>query len=828
MGCRKGFLSLNNLCILAGIVLLVIAFTNYAGASITTAPSIDLQGRTVSCADDLNKMFYLPSYSSDLNVLALKYSISSQSNPALANCFIDNNYYLSCKVNSCRDAETDVEVRVDDNFGHFSTDFFTLAVRNYSPVWSTLPTVCIQNSSFKFINLKEYATDSEDKNNLSFSLFDVTNPVGLNCYIQDGSYLSCDLTSNRHLTSVMKIRAVDSTGKDSNFSYSVSSNCFDADASPSDGTERGFYLESVSAGICLEKCSSTGTQMKLVNNTDSKRCFDFDAESTPYNLLNVSVTPTRVCAQPNSTAFFTLNTNTCGAEERPYNIHVFAFDTNLETTISAEVGTCGNFDGFRILETDGSICKGSSKEFTVLVRNTSSTQKKINLLADNSMILPYFTKDSIILASGEQKEVKLVVNAQNLNLGYETITLSGDASDYHIQKRMNVNVVDCSSVINRTFSLSVPSVCYNVRRGQTLSGQFNIYRPVTNGDDCYYNPKNYSFSLTGMPVQLSYPSVTLNAGEGRAVNYTISVPKDARAGNNYLTLLAADGSEWNSFNESKIICLNVTPESKVGLFVNTQSKDITIGETEVFEVEAVNTGDLDSNYNISVIDTPGSVNVALSESNFIIKKGESKKVYAAVSVGLAARVGVDRIITLKLNGPAQATASIYFNVLGKSFFDNIEILSATSKVKMLSNSSATYSIVVRNNTGAELKNVIVSFENVPKDVNIESVTIASLMPNKSVTISGTIIAGDTNGVFEPVFVVTSGSLVNKKSFDLEIEYNSKNTSTGLFGWLLGNGELTPEVMFIGVIAAIVLILFVGLIAVAIRAPSGEGKEVWAP
>ncbi len=825
MGNKKGFFSLNTACIFAGIALLIIAFSAFAGASALSAPSLNIPSRTVSYADDLNKFIYLPDYSSDANILALNYSIVFQSDTGLANCVIDSNKYISCVINQIRDAESEIVVRASDDFNHYSEDFFTLNVRNFAPVWTTPPAHCISDSNSRLVNLRNYISDREDKNSVSFSMIEASNPQGINCFIEDDYYLSCSLSSNRHLTSTMKIRAVDSRGKDANLLYSVSSNCFDSNANPSDASARGFYLEAANYGICLEKCNSYGTQMKLVNNTNERRCFDFDAESTPYNLLSVSVTPGVVCAAAKSTAYFTLNTNTCGAEERKYDIKVFAFDTNLSTTISAEVGTCNNFDGFRISETDGKVCRGESKEFSVMVRNTSSGTKTIRLLADNSMVLPYFTRQYLQLEAGQQKEARLVINAQYLDVGQYSISLLGDADDFHIQKRMNIDVVDCSEIVSRTFNLSVPSICYDVRRGQSIEGQFTISRPIINGDDCYYNPKTFGLRIGGLESELSYSSVTLNAGDGRAVNYTIKVPKDAASGKIYATLTASDGSEWNSFRESKSICLNVAPESKAGLFVNTQSKDIVQGETEVFEVEAVNTGDLDSNYTLMVVDSPGSVNVSLSETSFVLKKGESKKIYAAVAVGLAAKAGNDKKVALKLKGPVEVSASIYFNILKKSFLDGIEILSSTNKVKMKGNSKASYSIVVRNNTDKELSNVVVSFENVPKDVNIESVTIASLLPGKSASVSGSIIAGDTNGVFEPVFVVSSADLANKKSFDLEIEYNPEKSGLGLLAGLFGLGDLTPEAMLIGVFAIIILIVFAGLVSVAARAPV-ESKEAW--
>ncbi|MFA6064369.1 MAG: hypothetical protein WCW44_02540 [archaeon] len=793
---------------------------------INQAPYINVPDYEKSCVSDLNNLIDLRNYSGDENASTLVYSIISESNQSLVDCNLVNNYFVSCRVNSCSENYSNIVVRTTDIFGLYDEDTFKLTFKNYTPSWNEIPSVCVNDSNSRLINLNKYASDVEDTNKLTFSIISQSNSNAVNCSI-DSNYLSCILSTNQHLSNNLTIRATDRNGKYADVTTTISTNCFDQNDNPTDTNGR-IYFESTNTDVCLETCTTYGTQVKLINNSGSRKCYNFEAESYPYNTLDVSVTPNEVCVNDKETAFLTLNANTCGADRTNYEVKLFADDTNLSLNYNFHIGNCSNFDGFRITDFDGKVCSGESKELSVFVRNTSSTTKKINLIADNGFVLPYFTKDHVDLTSGQEKIVPLVINAKNLATGKYFIALSGDADNYHIEKRLTVDVVDCSEIKERTFVLSAPNVCFDVRRGQTFESQFSIIRQAGT-KECTYNPRDFFLSLYGMPSVLAYDKVSLNYGESKVINYTIQVPNDAQAGNQLLTISGSDGSEWNSFTEQKSICLNVLGEDHAGLIVRTQSKDIAWCSTEVFELELFNSGDFDANYTISALDLPTGVNASVSEPIVKLKKGERKIIYVAVTTTPFAQVRDNQSLKIKAVGPITLTSTIYFNVKGRTTFDDLEIVSSSKQITMKGNTSSTYDIVIRNNSDDTVKGILVSFENVPKDVNINSVTISSLASGASISVSGSIVAGDTNGVFSPVFVVSSGGMANKKPFSLTIESNPKSGfGTGLFAGLFGLGF---DGMFGGVLGAILLaVVFIVLLAMLIlgiaELTRPRKKEAW--
>jgi len=786
-------------------------------------PRINVPDMEKSCANDLNRFLDLRPLAFDENVLDLNYTIISESNMTLIDCNVVDKYFLSCKVNNCAENYSDLVIRVTDIFGVSYDDPFRITLKNFAPTWNTIPSQCINEAKTKFINLANYAYDVEDKNKLTYSITNQSNTNAVNCTIEDSNYISCTLSTNKNLSSVLTIKATDSNGKFATTTTTISTNCFDRNR---------ITFEADNKGVCLEKCTTYGTQIKLANNTGERKCFNFDAESTPYNMLRVSVTPNEVCLNNGETTFITLNANTCGAEERAYQVKVFEIDSNLQMLFDFSVGNCNNFDGFRVTEFDGKICQGKEKSLTVFVKNISNSKKRVMLSADNAMVLPYFEKNYVDLEAGQEKSVQLFINARNLPLDYYNILLEGDADNYHISKRLEVEIVDCSEISKRTFSLSVPEVCYDVKRGQTLESQFSINRQNCDCAECYRNEKEFFFTLSGMPNELSYNSLMLLPSQGRTVGYTIFVPQNAPVGHTFLTLTGSDSQEWGAFTEQKLICLNVLGENKGGLVVNTQSKDIIWCGSEIFEIELSNTGDFDANYTLSATDIPTGVNVSFSETFVIVKKGETKKVYIAVSTNPSSVVKDNQWFKVNVKGTIEMSARIYFNIKEKTSFDDIGILSATKQVDMKGNSKATYDIVIRNNTESTMKNVWVSFENIPKDVNIESVLIAELASGKVVTLSGTITAGDTNGYFIPVFVVSSGQMVNKKPFGLYIEKNSFGQGiNGLFMGLFSFGQF-GDFSLGGVIGVLFLVLLLILLVtiiisgVAIITKPRKRKEVW--
>ncbi|MFA5126255.1 MAG: hypothetical protein WC462_04615 [archaeon] len=786
-------------------------------------PTLSLPDVEKSCVDNLDYLFDLRNYSWDDALSSRRFQVISDSNSSLVTCNVQDTYFLSCRVNSCSESCANIGVRVTDEFGLYYDDIFKICFGNSAPVWEQIPLQCINSSQYRFIDLTDFAYDAEDGNNLVFSL-EQSNSSAVNCVIEDSNFISCSGLNNKHLSNVLTIKATDSAGKYSTTQTTISTNCFDTNTPDNNR----IIFEADNKGVCLEQCTSYGTQMKLSNFSGERKCFNFDAESTPYDLLNVSVSNGELCLNDGETTYFTLNANTCGAEQRAYQVRVFAEDTNIELWFDFQVGSCSNFDGFSINEFDGKICKGEEKNLTVMVRNTTMEQKRVYLSADNAMILPYFEKDYVNLSSGEQKAVQLVINAKSLDTGYYNILLSGDAGSYHINKRLEIEVVDCSEIAERTFSLSVPSVCFDVSRGQKFESSFTITRQSCICSECYRNEKEFFLKLLGMPAELSYNSVLLNPNQGKSINYTVFVPQNAPAGHQLLTIAGYDGTEWNSFTEQKLLCLNVLGESKASLIVKTQAKDIVWCGSQIFELELTNNGDFDANYSLSATDTPTGVSISFSESTVNVPKGQSRVIYAVISTNPSAQIRDNQWLKILVKGPVELSAKVYFNVKEKSSFDDLEILSATKQVIMKGNSTASYDIVLRNNTGASVKNVLVSFEDVPNDVNIDSVVIGEILPGGVATVSGIISAGNVDGNFEPVFVVSSGQLINKQTFSLVIEENSLGFGTGMFAGLFGFGAISLiEGLFGSLLLAVLLITLVAVIIYGVtRNTKPSKKEAW--
>ncbi len=799
------------------------------------APTVFVSDMQKSCVSPLGQLVNLNTYSWDENVSSATYTITSQTDTNLVNCYIDNSHYVSCFVNSCSEACSTVGLRVTDEFGLTGDDSFKLCFNNSTPTWTTLPSTCINKNDSHIINFSNYATDFEDKSNLTYTIDSQSNTSAVNCSIHDSNYLSCTLQTNQHLSSTLTIKATDNGGKYTTTQMVVNTNCYDGNGDDTNDGSGLIFLEATDTDVCLEKCTSYGTQMKLTNNSLERKCFSFDSESNHNDLLKTSVSNSNVCLNSMETTYLTLGVNTCGSEDRDYTVRVYDRDSNVELSLDFEVGSsCSNFDGFKIEEFDGKVCRGEEKSLTVNVTNKTNDEKRIYLSADNAFVLPYFEDDYVQLNGGQTKQVQLVINARNLPIDHYAISLSGDSENYHIEKRLDVEVVDCSNIAERTFVLSSPEICYDVKRGQSFESQFSINRLAGECCDCVYSPKNFFFEIYGMPSVISYNQVSLNAGDSKVINYTVTVPADAPVGHQLITLNAADGQEWNSYTEQKSICLNVLGEDKAGIVVKTQSKDITWCGTEIFEVELNNTGDFDANYTLSSSDVPCGVSVSFSEYSVTLKKHESKTIYVAVSTNPSSQVKDNQKFKIIVNGPVQLSAIIYFNIKEKTSFDDLEILSSSKQINTKGNSNATYDIVIRNNSDSVMNNVVVYVENMPKDVNFQTITINTLSPGEVTTVTGNIIIGDTNGYYESVFVVSSNGMVNKAPFAIWIDYNPKQSSSAGFNGvsgLFGAGFGIFGINFGGLLAiaflAILLIVLVAVIILGIAAITKQKKrEVW--
>ncbi len=788
-------------------------------------PRIYVPNKTVDCAEELVKFIDLRNHSADEEKSKLVFELVEQSNPDVIECEIEDEYFLSCVVNSCVNDSTTITISTEDVFGEVAQTTFVLRVKNASPVWKSISPTCINDSESKLFDLRNYASDKEDGTELEFDLNNSLSS-GLVCSIEDDYFISCELSSNKFLTNELSVSANDSFGNTSNTSVFVSGNC------TNDNNRGSISFTSKVYGVCLERCTTYAFPLLVKNESNKEVCFNFDSKSSPNKYIETSLSNKKFCLNNGESSEITLNLDSCTTKEGNYNVKVFDDELDLRLDFEFEVGTCNNFDGFRIDEYDGTICSGEKKEYSVLVKNSSLERKKIYLSADNSLMLPHFNKDYVILEGGESEYVSLKVNASYIKAGTtEVVSILGVGEDYHIKKILYFDVVDCSNVRKRTFTLSVPDVCFDVERGQRFESQFSIRRN-SDGDDCSITKKDFFLNIYGANGELSYDKVSLKKGDSKTIFYSLNVPNTWAAGKNYVTINAVDGHEWNSFSESKDICLNVLPQSNSSFFVRTQLKDVIWCGSNIFEIEVVNNGDLDETYSLDYTELPTGVSVSFSEKNFVVKKGESKIIYVSVSTNTNARVGDNQKIQLKLNnGSTQQNAVMYFNIKEKTSFDNLQILSATSKVNMVA-----FDLVVRNNSQSDLTDVIVSIESLPDGVNYEEIIIPLIKSGEVFGVNGLISAGeDVNGEYTPVFVVAKGEFLNKKSFILNISDEQEGFFSGMFTGLFsfGSSSLFLNGLNFGgiiglVLLAIILIVLVWLITLGVLIISKpvSKKEAW--
>lgn len=806
----------------------------------TNNPStLNVPNVTRSCVNNLTQLFNLRNYSYDEEINLLTYTIISQSDTNLVNCSITGGQYVSCVVNNCSDSYSDINISVTDRFGITRYDLFRLTLQNQAPTWiRSMVGQCINQPNTRIIDLNGYAIDLEDGNNITYSISSQSNTTDITCSLDQNRYLSCTNLSNKKVNNLITIRATDTKGLYSSSQVTISTNCF------TNGEDNNIIIESDIKGVCLESCTSHSTQIKVSNYTGKKQCFNFELENSPES-INTNLINESFCLNNKETTFMTLSVNTCGSDSTNYNIYLIEEDKNVKMEFNYRIGNCQNFDGFRIEEFDGKICQGEKRTLPVTIRNTTDTQKTILLTADNSMVLPYFEKEKITLQGNEQKIVNLVINAKSLPLGKYNITLGGEAPNYHIEKRLSVEVVDCKG-LDTDFIITNPNVCYDVKRGQLIEGSFKV-KNVSNDSvcpECSDKKKSLNLFLGTQFYELSNSRPELSYLEEKIIYYQLRVPESMAAGVNFVTI---DGTvipqgifddDLGNVLGSKI-CINVAGETNAGILLRTQTKDIDWCSSEIFELEIQNIGDLDENFTLSATKIPIGVTVNFSEDKVTVKKGTTKIVYVSISTNPDSKISDGQSVTINVSGRINLSTEIYFNIKEKPSFNNIEIVSVTKMISAYRNTETTYSIMLKNNTERELRNLRITFENVPKNVIFEEKEIALINKGEVVQITGKLTVGDINGYFEPVVIVSGTNVINKKKLVLLVNeygegqgffsgffglFNSQNGPlSGLFAlFSFGNGE---GALF-GVPYGLLLILLAVILVLGLLSTKSTKKEVW--
>ncbi|MDD3084131.1 MAG: hypothetical protein PHP82_03850, partial [Candidatus ainarchaeum sp.] len=788
------------------------------------SPTISIPNQEKCCSANLTKFINLKNYSMDEEKSLLTFNITGQSNSELINCFIEDNIYLSCSINYCDNNYSDITVQVQDIFSETNDTTFRISIMDCPPyLKKPFPDICLNENTNDVINLKEYFYDKEDGNNLTFSLTQ-TNTNNISCRL-DNNYISCDVKTNAKTFNDLEITVNDSGNNSITEKMMIETNCFN-------NTDIDFYSDQ--KFFCLEDCTSHTQEITLVNNSDYV-CFNFELEHDEY--LNASLSNNSFCMNKNESRKLYFSVNTCNADNSFYDVKIVDNENDIELIFEYQIGGCSYFGEIEVKEFDGFVCSGDKKEFLVTIRNDSNEQKTLFLNAENQLLLPYFSKEKIFVPAFESRDVRLTINAKGA-IGKHIVQLSAISGNYHIEKMLVVDVKDCSDIRERNFLIEVPNVCFDVSKGQTFESSFNVRRVSNDCIDCSFNEKSIQLAMYGLQNQLSKNIVSLSGTTSEKIFYSLKIPENASAGIRFVTVsgeeLPVGPFAEVGFVQDEQICLNVLGTSASSINIRTESRDIIWCDSEIFEIEIINNGDFEETFSLSALQLPVGVNVNFSQQQVTVSKKSSKIIYVSVSTNTEAVVADGQSILIKLDGNVPLEAKIYFNIIGKPFFDNIEIMSYTSIIEMNSNSEKNYYIQIRNNSDLELKNLKISFENVPQGIEIEEKMISLIGPKEVLTLSGKVISKDINGNFSPLFVIEKvvdglpNQLLNKKEFYI-IVFSDQAFFGGLFGFNLfdyGNNSSGIFFMFIGVVGLLTLLLIIVILSVVFSASYSEKKEVW--
>jgi hypothetical protein len=757
-----------------------VAENNFDITVVNDPPVIRVPDYEQSCVHDLNKLVDLRDYSYDEDLALADFNLLSQTNTGLMNCVLDENYFISCQVNTCDNDFTTLEVEITDIFGETDVDLFDITLKNYDPVWVDIPNTCI-NISEEVLDLNDFVSDVEDGTNLNYEIVSQSNHANIECELVNDSIIDCEVKTNNQTSTTLLVKATDQDGLSAETEFIVNTNC-------GNGGRQTFSSDRV--GVCLENCTSYTEEFSVTNNTYETQCYALDLEYE--NALNASITNDSFCLNKGESTTAYLNVITCGSDSDYYDIRIIDRDQNVEIGFEYEIGSCSNFDGFRIDEYDGKICQGEERSYTVDVTNTTNYDKTIELLAENQSILPYFVKDELFVEENSTNSTDLVINAKHAPLGKFNILLGGNADNYHIEKRLVLQVQDCSKIRNRNFIISAPEICYDVSKGQIFEGSFNVKRIHEGCTGCSFDEKQIALALYGMPNELSYNLLSLRRGEENKVYYTLQVPIDATAGINLLTIKGEEQEDAPfddevGFVDDETICLNVGGTSSSSIRVRTNAKDILWCDSQVFELEIINDGDFDETFDLSTIEMPVGVSVTFSEDTVVVPKNGSKIIYVSISTDPESEIMDSQSVLINLDGNIDLQTRVYFNILEKVGFEDIEILSNTEKILMSVNTDAIYDLKIRNNSEITFKNIKLEFENIPAGMSIESKIIDEIVPGQVIDIQGKLLA-ETAGDYNLIFVLKRNYVLNKKEFSVRVEDNAALAGfSGLFSLFATNG-----------------------------------------
>lgn len=777
------------------------SFTVIANSApqISALPDQNILVNTAPAANLIN----LWQYASDAESAdsQLTFTIVSQSDSNLVNCSITSNQYINCAAPDANSLGTNiVTVRATDPVGLYANASFNVNVIGNFSVSFSVPELDVEIA-------EQSGASVTIKNNSPAQICPLITAQSSN------SALSASVSPNNPCidanasTSVsLNVSAKDSAtaGK-----YNITLNLdYNANREPYDYTINvkesltKIDLDAVFINYELDKGDSESANFTVRNTSSGKICMAFSASSSsPY--VKTSLQTTSLCLNKGEQTNVNLGVSaTSDAAYGSYSATFTAtYSASATESVSSVIGVrIGQTPAVELSANTASICRGSTGKINVLVKNNYYDQNAIVLKAESEMFLPYFSPDNLLLSTGNQQYVELIVKTNSTMKIADNYKIAATAllNNNSVREDIYFNAIDCAELEDAEFMLDVNAGCIDMNKGSPKEIPFSVEN--ISGSKISVNATADGDLIS----EVKTPAFSIEKGSAYSNSLKITTLPDSSSGTHNIELFAYNADSYSK----KIVCINVAKAHAAELTALNPGLQIKRNSSASIYALVKNIGDFGEDYALSVSEGYEGISAALSDSNAYLNAGNSKQVSIKIDVSADADVGIKGITLKASSAYATKEIAIAFEVVSERILQEnvLRIESYPQVIDLNQGAEQQLTFIITNPTSEKITNINISIEGLPDNIYFTPIDTGNVDANSTITARGAIRLAANAGVgdWELTLKVTSDKYVSEKPMVLYVrkgkaEQNSQGALVGLFAF--------GQSIELGLLALAIILLF---------------------
>lgn len=623
----------------------------------------------------LDKFFDLRNYVRDdaTSPANMSYEIVNQTNNALVDCFLADNFYISCNMPE-QDGTglNSITVRATNGKGLSGEDTFGVLVEQTSRPSGRLR-ISLDKSDIQIENGQTGYAKATVVNGTNYrQCFKIKADLGntireeLSVTVPSGSVC---LDEKESLDFTVGINA-GNDARAQNYDFDIIA---DYGSATSRATLRAEVLDTYGK-INLERisdyyvCKNPYTQdirLRLENNTGSRQTLNLSPENQIL-MPEFEFAKTRLDARSSIELSLKIHTNNNTPQgEQAIDITAESGNLNVRRQIKINLTDCdSDVFNLEVSPTQTEIRRGQEKTITVTLFNKSNHDRQISISSDSD--LPNnLNATTVTLAANEHKKLKLLISARVQDKsGTHIVTVNAWNGKENESKKINVSVLPEHSVDVRAAQND-----YGLRSASATKPQ-SYQVMITNRSDYKETLKlDVDNSDSTIKTEISKSNVTINPGFDETITLTVTPTGQTGLGRHTVQLLVHNGQ----IDEKLDIKFTVIEPEKtqnnqaLELLSYPQSLEITRGEEKEIAIVVRN-----------------NLGEELKNAAVNLKTSEEKIIMASVAID-SLKPNETKTITAKLsafNGQPAGTYTAAFEIAGKETFNftkfTIKVLDANT------------------------------------------------------------------------------------------------------------------------------------------------------